>query len=124
MGLAGKPVGMFLGSLYAKKGLDFALEAALAIRRRLPDFNWLVMGDGPDRSKVEAMVNEHPWVHWVGARLGREKVLYAGLCDVLMIRAHSVWWLWIRSPSVSRSWPCATTSTDRRLNISKMVPIA
>ncbi len=84
MGLAGKPVGMFLGSLYAMKGLDFALEAALAIRRRLPDFNWLVMGDGPDRSKVQAMVNEHPWVRWVGARLGREKVLYAGLCDVLM----------------------------------------
>jgi glycosyltransferase involved in cell wall biosynthesis len=85
MGLEGIPVGMFLGSLYAQKGLDFGLEAALAIRGRLPDFNWLVMGDGPDRSKVEAMASEHPWVHWVGVRLGREKALYAGLCDVLMI---------------------------------------
>jgi glycosyltransferase involved in cell wall biosynthesis len=85
LGLDGKHVGMFLGSLYAQKGLDFSLEAALAIRRRLPDFHWMVMGDGPDRPKVEAMAREHPWVHWVGLRLGREKALYAALCDVLMI---------------------------------------
>jgi L-malate glycosyltransferase len=83
--LDSKHVGMFLGSLYAKKGLDFSLEAALVIRRRLPDFHWMVMGDGPDRAKVEAMAREHAWVHWVGPRHGREKALYAGLCDALMI---------------------------------------
>jgi glycosyltransferase involved in cell wall biosynthesis len=83
--LTGRPVGMFLGSLYAQKGLDFGLDAALAIRRRVPDFNWLVMGNGPDRGKVEAMAADNPWVHWVGARLGREKALYASLCEVLMI---------------------------------------
>jgi L-malate glycosyltransferase len=85
MGLNGHRVGMFLGSLYAQKGLNFGFEAALAIRRRVPDFHWLVMGNGPDGGKVEAMSQEHPWVHWVGARMGREKALYAGLCDVLMI---------------------------------------
>jgi glycosyltransferase involved in cell wall biosynthesis len=83
--LDGKPVGMFLGSLYAQKGLDFGFDAALAIRGRVPDFNWLVMGNGPDRGKVEAMAAEHPWVHWVGARRDRDKALYASLCDVLMI---------------------------------------
>ena len=85
IGLDGARVGMFLGSRYAQKGLDFGFEAALAVRRKLPDFHWLVMGNGPDRHKVEAMMGEHPWVHWVGARMGREKALYAALCDVLMI---------------------------------------
>jgi glycosyltransferase involved in cell wall biosynthesis len=85
LGLDGKRVGMFLGSLYAQKGLDFSLEAARIIRRSLPDFHWMVMGNGPDRAKVEAMAHEHPWVHWVGPKLGRDKALYAGLCDVLMI---------------------------------------
>ena len=81
----GRPVGMFLGSLYVQNGLNFSLNAALAIRRLLPDFNWLVMGNGPDRGKVEAMAADNPSVHWLGARLGRETALYASLCDVLMI---------------------------------------
>jgi L-malate glycosyltransferase len=85
LGLAGKPVGMFLGSLYAQKGLDICLTTALAVRQRVPDFHWLVVGDGPDRVKVEAMAAEHPWVHWVGARLGRDKALFASLADVFMI---------------------------------------
>jgi L-malate glycosyltransferase len=85
LGLDGKRVGMFLGSLYAQKGLDFSLEAALIIRRKMPDFHWMVMGNGPDRAKVEAMAREHPWMHWVGPKLGRDKALYASLCDVLMI---------------------------------------
>jgi glycosyltransferase involved in cell wall biosynthesis len=85
MGLAGKPVGLFLGSLYAQKGLDRCLQAAMAVRQRVPDFQWLVIGDGPDRHKVVAMAQEHPWVHWVGPKRDREKALYASLADVLMI---------------------------------------
>jgi glycosyltransferase involved in cell wall biosynthesis len=85
LGLEGKPVGLFLGSLYAQKGLDQCLLAATAVRQRVPEFQWLVIGDGPDRLKVEAMAKEHSWVHWVGAKRGREKALYASLADVLMI---------------------------------------
>lgn len=85
LGLDGKRVGMFLGSLYAQKGLDFSLEAARIIRRSMPDFHWIVMGNGPDRAKVEAMAHDNSWVHCVGPRLGRDKALYASLCDVLMI---------------------------------------
>lgn len=85
LGLTGKPVGLFLGSLYALKGLDLCLKAAMAVRQRVPDFQWLVVGDGPDRQKVEAMAREHAWVHWVGAKRDREKALHAGLADVLMI---------------------------------------
>jgi glycosyltransferase involved in cell wall biosynthesis len=85
MGLVGKPVGLFLGSLYAQKGLDRCLQAAMAVRQSVPEFQWLVIGDGPDREKVEAMALEHPWVHWVGPKRDREKALYASLADVLMI---------------------------------------
>jgi L-malate glycosyltransferase len=85
LALTGKPVGMFLGSLYAQKGLDLCLQAALAVRQRVPEFQWLVVGDGPDRGQVQAMAAEHPWVHWVGARLGRDKALYASLADVFMV---------------------------------------
>lgn len=85
LGMAGKPVGLFLGSLYAQKGLDQGLQAAAAVRLRVPDFQWLVIGDGPDRHKVEAMAQAHDWVHWVGPKRDREKALYASLADVLMI---------------------------------------
>jgi glycosyltransferase involved in cell wall biosynthesis len=61
------------------------MQAVMAVRRRVPDFHWLVIGDGPDRKMVEAMAQEHPWVHWVGPKRDREKALYASLADVLTI---------------------------------------
>jgi glycosyltransferase involved in cell wall biosynthesis len=85
LGVAGKPVGLFLGSLYSAKGLDLCFAAALAIRRKLPEFEWLIIGDGPDRPKLDAIAREHSWIHCVGARIGREKVLFASLADVLMM---------------------------------------
>lgn len=85
LGLVGRPVGLFLGSLYAQKGLDQCLQAAMAVRQNVPEFQWLIIGDGPDRSKIQAMALEQPWIHWVGARRDRDKVLHASLADVLMI---------------------------------------
>ncbi|MBN8161793.1 glycosyltransferase, partial [Vibrio vulnificus] len=46
-GLRGRHVGLFLGSLYADKRVDFLLDAAEEIRRRVPDFELLIVGAGP-----------------------------------------------------------------------------
>jgi glycosyltransferase involved in cell wall biosynthesis len=84
LGLGGKPVGVFLGSLIAEKRLDFLLDACRRIRGHHPEFQLLVIGDGVERLKVREWAAAHDWVHWVGARLGRDKALYLACGDVIL----------------------------------------
>jgi glycosyltransferase involved in cell wall biosynthesis len=78
------PVGVFVGSLYADKRLEFLLAAAEAIRLGIPDFHLLIIGDGQERVKVQAWCAANPWARWVGARLGREKAVYMSVAKVML----------------------------------------
>lgn len=84
LGFGGGPVGVFVGSLYADKRLDFLFASAEAIRRDVPDFHLLIMGDGQERDKVQAWCATHPWARWVGARFGREKAAYVSVAQVML----------------------------------------
>lgn len=84
LGLSAGPVGVFVGSLYADKRLDFLFEAASAIRVQVPDFHLLIVGEGPERAKVEAWCAVHPWARWVGAKFGRDKVAHLAVAQIMM----------------------------------------
>lgn len=84
LGLGTGPVGVFVGSLYADKRLDFLFAAAEAIRREVPDFHLLIVGAGQERDKVQAWCDAHPWARWVGARFGREKVAFMSVAAVML----------------------------------------
>lgn len=84
LGLGGGPVGLFLGSLYFEKRIDFLIDAARAIRARVPGFELLVMGTGPQQSLVQAFAAEAPWVKVLGLRKGPDKALAASLADVML----------------------------------------
>ncbi|PYV79075.1 MAG: hypothetical protein DMG96_05390 [Acidobacteria bacterium] len=78
-------VGLFCGSLYPVKHLDFLLSAAIRIRKTLPDFHLLVIGEGTDSSKVEAAARCHNWIHYLGSRFDREKATYFRLASVFLM---------------------------------------
>lgn len=84
VGFGNGPTGVYVGSLYPGKRLDFLFSACEAIRREVPDFQLLVLGDGPERDCVRAWCATHSWARWVGARFGREKVAYLSLAHVLL----------------------------------------
>lgn len=84
LGFGAGPVGVFVGSLYADKRLDFLFAAAEAIRSELPGFHLLIVGDGTERDKVQAWCAAHPWARWVGARFGREKVAYMSVAEIML----------------------------------------
>ncbi len=84
LGIRGEHVGIFIGSLYREKRLDFLFTAADKLRGKLPDFEMLIIGDGPLRETIRHEVASRPWVHWVGAKHGREKVLYLSLGQVML----------------------------------------
>jgi glycosyltransferase involved in cell wall biosynthesis len=48
------------GTLNQHQGLDVAVRAMLTLRDKVPNFKFLIIGDGPDREKLKRMVKgEH-----------------------------------------------------------------
>lgn len=78
------PVGLFCGSLYPDKRLDFMIAAADRIRQTRPDFALVVIGDGPSASEVRAAAETRPWLHVVGVKKGREKAAWFRLASVVL----------------------------------------
>lgn len=84
LGFNAAPVGVFVGSLYADKRLDFLFAASDAIHHELPSFNLLIIGDGKEREKVQDWCADRPWACWVGARIAREKAAYISMAQVML----------------------------------------
>lgn len=77
-------LGLFCGSLYPDKKLDFMIGAAEIIHARLPDFRLVIIGDGPSAAELSELIKDKPWVHRVGVRKGLEKAAYFKLADVVL----------------------------------------
>jgi glycosyltransferase involved in cell wall biosynthesis len=84
LGIGDGPVGLYLGSLYKEKRIDFLLEAAQRIADAVPGFHLLVLGDGPVRSQVETAAARCQWLRYPGSVHGRDKTLYLCLADVFL----------------------------------------
>ncbi|MEO8702139.1 MAG: glycosyltransferase [Kofleriaceae bacterium] len=52
--LAGRPALVAVGRLMAQKGFDLLLPAIVEVRHEHPDLHLTILGDGPDRSELEA----------------------------------------------------------------------
>jgi glycosyltransferase involved in cell wall biosynthesis len=81
--IAGRRLGVFVGSLYTEKRIEFLLAAGQRVRKQLDDFELLIVGDGPDRALVESFAGRHRWCHYLGARTGRDKAV--ALCAAQVI---------------------------------------
>ncbi len=77
-------LGLFCGSLYPDKKLDFMIKAAEIIHARLPDFRLVIIGDGPSAAELSELIKNKPWIHRVGVRKGLEKAAYFKLADVVL----------------------------------------
>lgn len=78
------PVGLFCGSLYPDKRLDFLVEAADKIRAQSEEFHCLVIGDGPSMPEIREAASTRPWLHVLGVQKGAEKALYFQLADFML----------------------------------------
>jgi len=77
LGIApGATVGIFCGSLYPDKKLDFLVDACDRIRAQSPDFHCVVLGDGPSMPLLREAAATRPWLHLLGVTKGAEKALY------------------------------------------------
>lgn len=84
LNLGDGPIGLYLGSLYKEKRLDFLLEAAFRIRAKIPDFQLLVVGAGPDQEIIENAAAQHSWIHYLGPLQDKSKAVALVLADVML----------------------------------------
>jgi L-malate glycosyltransferase len=85
LGMQGRRVGVYCGSLYQSKRIDFLIEAAENIKSRIEDFELLIIGAGQDAPVAEAAAAQHPWVHYVGPQFGRDKARHLMLSSVFLV---------------------------------------
>ena len=86
-GLTPGHTALFLGSMYAGKGIDRLLTAATRVRRQDPAFVLLMVGDGPARSAAEATTHGQPHVRWLGRLHGADKAAVMAVSDCLCLPA-------------------------------------
>lgn len=78
-------IAVYTGGLYKNKRIGFLLESAVLIRARIPDFELIVIGSGPERHLVSTAARKYPWIHDVGPKAHREIVPYWALSKVLLM---------------------------------------
>ena len=85
---AGKaaPVLLYVGRLAAEKNVTLALCAFEAVRRRLPDAQMVVVGDGPQRKKLQA---DFPAARFVGVQRGEALAQHYASADVFVFPSLS-----------------------------------
>lgn len=83
-GLGDGPVGLFIGSLYSDKRLPFLIEAAVSVRREVPDFELVIAGAGDDLQIVEDAVRNHKFIKYVGMVSGEQKARLLSCANLVL----------------------------------------
>lgn len=69
-------VGLFCGSLYPNKHLDFLLDVAVLVKNEIPAFELVIIGNGPQIDLVNSASQRYPWIHCIGETFGAEKAVF------------------------------------------------
>lgn len=85
IGIRSDHVGVFCAGMNREKCLDFLLQSCLKIREKVPDFEMLFIGSGPEQFKVEEAAIQYPWIHYVGPKYGTDRVSYLMLGKALLM---------------------------------------
>ncbi len=85
LGMDDNRIGLYCGGMYELKRLPFLMEACLAIKRMVPDFSAVFVGDGPESTMVREMAARHEWIRYVGSKFGRELAPYYKMASALLM---------------------------------------
>ncbi len=77
----GAPVVLYVGRIAAEKNIGLALHAFEAIARRRPDARFVLVGDGPESSRLSA---RHPSYVFTGAKVGVELAEHYASADLFL----------------------------------------
>jgi len=75
---------IFCGGLHPAKNVGLLLESFPILQRTIPDAQLIVIGDGPDRARVETGAAMNPGIRLVGFAQGRTKAAWLAIGDVFV----------------------------------------
>ncbi|HEY8327003.1 MAG TPA: glycosyltransferase family 4 protein, partial [Rhodanobacter sp.] len=75
-------VGVYCGSLYENKRLDWLMQASEQVHAQHPEFRLLIVGGGPQAGQVEAFAATRDWVRCVGPKFGPDKARMLSLAQM------------------------------------------
>lgn len=78
------PIGLFCGSLYPDKRIDFMIAVADRIRSEIPSFSLVVIGSGPSSEEIHIAAKKRPWLLPVGVKKGRDKAAWFKMANVIL----------------------------------------
>ncbi|WP_026659659.1 glycosyltransferase [Butyrivibrio sp. AC2005] len=74
-----------VGRLVEQKAFDLAIRTANELRKRNISFIWLILGEGPDRAKLEKLISEYQLENYVFLLGVRENpYAYMNACDIFV----------------------------------------
>ena len=85
LGLFSENIGIYTGGLYSQKRISFLLQSCRIVRKKIPDFEMIIIGRGPDEALVVETAKREPWLHYLGAKSDAEKAPYWSLASVCLL---------------------------------------
>jgi len=76
---------IYCGGMYEEKRISFLLEACYLIKQKVPDFNIIFIGTGPDHSIVINAAVNNAWVHDLGYITGVKRVPYFMVSQLFLL---------------------------------------
>lgn len=91
--LSGKVVLLSVSRLVERKGHSHALKALAKVRDVVPEFHYLIVGDGPEREKIKSTIAElglERYVSMVGKISDEELIDFYNLCDLFVLANRNI----------------------------------
>jgi phosphatidylinositol alpha-1,6-mannosyltransferase len=92
-GLSGKVVLLSVSRLVERKGHSHLLRALAVLRDFVPEFHYLIVGDGPEREKIKTLIAElglEQNVSMIGKVTDRDLIDHYNLCDIFMLANRDI----------------------------------
>jgi glycosyltransferase involved in cell wall biosynthesis len=85
LGIGPGPIGIYCGAMYKEKRIDFLIQACQRIHKEIDNFEMLFLGSGSDSFLIQSFCDRNPWAHYVGQRLGNERIPYFKISDIFLL---------------------------------------
>ncbi|AKB76148.1 Glycosyltransferase [Methanosarcina lacustris Z-7289] len=104
---------IFVGTLRPVKGIEYLIKAMNSIHEQLPNTDLLIVGDGPDREKMETLVQElnlQDCIHFVGKVSNEEIPEYMAQADLFALPSLSEGFGIVNIEAMAAGLPIVTTN--------------
>lgn len=83
--IKGDNIAVYSGALYDIKKIDFLIKSAIEIRKDIDNFHLIIIGSGSDGHIVEKASKQYAWIHCMGPKFAKDKVVYFRIASIFML---------------------------------------